>query len=104
MIKHISFGVADFVRSTAFFDQAFAPLGVSRLFDVPEEDSGGPESNRQQLIIAVIGEKCSIGQVGLGATRCGATFGGAHSRQESTLPARCRHLDIALYLPRAAIG
>lgn len=41
MIDHITFGVSDFARSTAFYDQAFAPLGVRRLFDVPEEHSGG---------------------------------------------------------------
>ncbi|WP_350334448.1 VOC family protein [Coralliovum pocilloporae] len=41
MIDHITFGVADFDRSTAFYDQAFAPLGVRRLFDVPVEHSNG---------------------------------------------------------------
>ncbi len=41
MIDHITFGVADFARSTAFYDSAFAPLGIKRLFDVPLEHSGG---------------------------------------------------------------
>lgn len=41
MIDHITFGVTDFARSTAFYDAAFAPLGVRRLFDVPLEHSGG---------------------------------------------------------------
>ena len=41
MIDHITFGVSDFARSTAFYDRAFAPLGVRRLFDVPKEHSGG---------------------------------------------------------------
>lgn len=41
MIDHISFGVTDFARSTAFYDQTFAPLGITRLFTVPLEDSGG---------------------------------------------------------------
>jgi catechol 2,3-dioxygenase-like lactoylglutathione lyase family enzyme len=41
MIDHITFGVRDFDRSTAFYDRAFAPLGVRRLFDVPPEHSGG---------------------------------------------------------------
>lgn len=40
MIDHISFGVTDFDRSTVFYDLALAPLGVSRLFDVPREQSG----------------------------------------------------------------
>ena len=37
MIDHITFGVSDFDRSTAFYDKAFAPLGVRRLFDAPGE-------------------------------------------------------------------
>lgn len=41
MIDHITFGITDFARSTAFYDQAFAPLGVKRLFDVPVEHSDG---------------------------------------------------------------
>ena len=41
MIDHITFGVADFDRSTAFYDKAFAPLGVTRLFTVPMEHAGG---------------------------------------------------------------
>ncbi len=41
MIDHITFGVADFTRSTAFYDRALAPLGIRRLFDVPPEHSGG---------------------------------------------------------------
>jgi catechol 2,3-dioxygenase-like lactoylglutathione lyase family enzyme len=41
MIDHITFGVADFARSVHFYDRAFAPLGVRRLFDVPLEHSGG---------------------------------------------------------------
>ena len=41
MIDHITFGVTDFARSAAFYDQAFAPLGVRRVFDVPTEHSDG---------------------------------------------------------------
>ncbi|MFL4471070.1 VOC family protein [Tateyamaria armeniaca] len=41
MIDHITIGVSDFDRSTAFYDQALAPLGVSRMFDVPEEHTDG---------------------------------------------------------------
>ena len=41
MLDHITFGVTDFERATAFYDRAFAPLGVKRLFDVPPEHSGG---------------------------------------------------------------
>ena len=35
MIDHVTFGVSDFVRSISFYDRAFAPLGVRRLFDDP---------------------------------------------------------------------
>ena len=41
MIDHITFGVADFARSTRFYDAALAPRGVRRLFDVPAEHSDG---------------------------------------------------------------
>jgi catechol 2,3-dioxygenase-like lactoylglutathione lyase family enzyme len=41
MIDHITFGVSDFARSTAFYDRALAPLGLRRLFDVPIEHSDG---------------------------------------------------------------
>lgn len=41
MIDHITFGVRDLARATAFYDAALAPLGVTRLFDVPLEHTGG---------------------------------------------------------------
>ena len=41
MIDHVTFGVTDFVRSTRFYDLAFAPLGVTLLHEVPVELSGG---------------------------------------------------------------
>jgi len=41
MIDHITFGVTNFDRSTRFYDGAFAPLGVKRLFDVPLEHTDG---------------------------------------------------------------
>ena len=41
MIDHITFGVSDFARSTAFYDKAFAALGVRRLFDVPKDHTNG---------------------------------------------------------------
>ena len=41
MIDHITFGVVDFDRSTAFYDHALSPLGVRRLFDVPVAEADG---------------------------------------------------------------
>jgi catechol 2,3-dioxygenase-like lactoylglutathione lyase family enzyme len=35
MIDHITFRVSDFDRSVQFYDLAFAPIGLKRLFDVP---------------------------------------------------------------------
>lgn len=41
MIDHITIGVAEFTRATAFYDQALAPLGARRLFDVPVAQTAG---------------------------------------------------------------
>ena len=41
MIDHITFGVSDYARSAAFYDAALAPLGLTRLFVVPREHTGG---------------------------------------------------------------
>ncbi len=41
MLDHITFGISNFARSTAFYDQALAPLGVKRLFDAPRDHTGG---------------------------------------------------------------
>ncbi len=41
MLDHITFGISDYARSTAFYDAALAPLGLRQLFIVPPEHSGG---------------------------------------------------------------
>jgi len=41
MLDHITFGVADFASAIAFYDQALAPLGITRLMSVTAEQSGG---------------------------------------------------------------
>jgi len=41
VIDHITFGVTNFSRSVEFYDRAFEPLGVSRLFEVPLEHANG---------------------------------------------------------------
>jgi catechol 2,3-dioxygenase-like lactoylglutathione lyase family enzyme len=41
MIDHIGILVSDWARSKAFYDAAFAPLGISLLAVVPEEFTGG---------------------------------------------------------------
>lgn len=41
MIDHVTFGVTDFEKSVAFYDRAFAPLGVRRLFTVPLNETDG---------------------------------------------------------------
>ena len=40
MIDHITFGVADLARSTAFYSAVLAPLGMKRLIEVPAAQSG----------------------------------------------------------------
>ena len=44
MFDHLGFGVTDFQRSVAFYDQALAPLGITRLYTVPPEHSGGVDA------------------------------------------------------------
>jgi catechol 2,3-dioxygenase-like lactoylglutathione lyase family enzyme len=44
MIDHITFGVSDYARSTAFYDAALAPLGLRQLYKVPKEHTGGIDS------------------------------------------------------------
>lgn len=41
MFDHMTFGIADYDRSVAFYDSALAPLGITRLFEVPPEQSDG---------------------------------------------------------------
>ncbi len=42
MIDHIGFPVSDLARARAFYDGAFAALGISVLMEVTEEMTGGP--------------------------------------------------------------
>ncbi|MGV6847888.1 MAG: VOC family protein [Marinibacterium sp.] len=44
MIDHMTFGTADFVRSTNFYNRAFAPLGIRRLVDIPAAPDGVREA------------------------------------------------------------
>lgn len=41
MLDHVGILVADWTKSKAFYDAAFAPLGVTLLNQVPEEYTGG---------------------------------------------------------------
>jgi catechol 2,3-dioxygenase-like lactoylglutathione lyase family enzyme len=41
VLDHITFGVADLDGAIAFYDQALAPLGLTRLMSVTAERSGG---------------------------------------------------------------
>lgn len=36
MIDHVSFGVRDLAAAAAFYDAVLAPLGFTRLYDLPE--------------------------------------------------------------------
>ncbi len=41
MLDHITFGAADLERCVQFYDQALAPLGVTRLAQYAAEQTGG---------------------------------------------------------------
>ena len=41
MIDHCGISVADWAKSKAFYDAAFAPLGISMLMTVPMQHTGG---------------------------------------------------------------
>lgn len=41
MIDHLGISVSNFDASKTFYDQAFAPLGASLLYVVPEQFTGG---------------------------------------------------------------
>jgi catechol 2,3-dioxygenase-like lactoylglutathione lyase family enzyme len=41
MFDHISFGVTSLEQSLAFYDAVFQPLGVNRMFALPEEAIAG---------------------------------------------------------------
>ena len=41
MIDHITIGVTNFARATAFYDKILAPLGVKRLVDAPVTETDG---------------------------------------------------------------
>ena len=41
MLDHVGILVADWARARAFYDEAFAPLGIKMLNEVPMEYTGG---------------------------------------------------------------
>lgn len=41
MIDHITFGISDFDRSTAFYDAALAPLAITRCVTLPPSETDG---------------------------------------------------------------
>jgi len=41
MIDHITFGIRDYDRATAFYDAALAPLGLRRLIELPTDETDG---------------------------------------------------------------
>jgi catechol 2,3-dioxygenase-like lactoylglutathione lyase family enzyme len=49
MLDHITVGVSDFQKSVAFYDQALAPLGLSRHYTVPHELAGGQDNGAPGL-------------------------------------------------------
>lgn len=44
MFDHLSLGVTNLQRSIAFYDAVLAPLGIKRLFNLPDVAGYGPDS------------------------------------------------------------
>ena len=64
MFDHITIGVSDFARAAAFYDRALAPLGVTRLVDLPlAETEGVPVTayGRAQPQLWLAGERAVTG-------------------------------------------
>ena len=51
MLGHLSFGVADLARATAFYDAALAPLGVVRVWTSPKGVGYGPPGGQDKLAL-----------------------------------------------------
>ena len=51
MLGHLSFGVADLERATAFYDAALGPLGVVRVWTSPKGVGYGPPGGNDKLAL-----------------------------------------------------
>ena len=51
VLGHLSFGVADLNRSTAFYDAVLAPLGAVRVWSEPDQVGYGPEGGGDRLAL-----------------------------------------------------
>ena len=51
MLHHVSFGVSDLARSTAFYDAALGALGYARVWTNPDEVGYGQRGGEDKLAI-----------------------------------------------------
>jgi catechol 2,3-dioxygenase-like lactoylglutathione lyase family enzyme len=56
VLDHIGFAVTDYQRSKAFYEQAFAPLGVTLLMEFSEAAAGFGESGKPSFFLEAHGE------------------------------------------------
>ena len=56
MIDHVGYGVSDYQRSKAFFEQALAPLGITLLMEVKEAAAGFGKDGKPFFWIETRGE------------------------------------------------
>ncbi|AXE32947.1 VOC family protein [Chromobacterium phragmitis] len=56
MLHHISFGVSDLARSSAFYDAALAPLGYVRVFEHETAVGYGKEGGGDKLSLKLVSE------------------------------------------------
>ena len=50
MLDHVGFGVSDYARSKAFYEQALAPLGITLLME-PVAQAAGLRQGRQAVLL-----------------------------------------------------
>jgi catechol 2,3-dioxygenase-like lactoylglutathione lyase family enzyme len=56
VVDHVGFAVADYEKSKAFYEQAFAPLGVTLLMEFSGVAAGFGKSGRPSFFIEAHGE------------------------------------------------
>src|SRR5215210_7040834 len=95
MLDHVGFGVSDYDRSKAFYEQALAPLGIRRLME-PAPGIGGfgdgrpffwidtrGTAARQAVHVAfTVGERATVDAFHAAALAAGATDNGAPGVRE----------------------
>ena len=62
MLGHLSFGVADLVRASSFYEAVLRPLGVTRLWSNATATGFGPLGGEDKLALFLVKEPVAPGQ------------------------------------------